>query len=222
MQIDTVRLQTAHAETLAAFYRERFGLDVATRGERVAVTVGETSLEFERAPPGSDPTYHVAFDVPTNQFDEAVAWLSVRASLLTDPETGAETFSFAFMDARAVYCLDPAGNVVELVARARLPEADGEFDSGSLRRVSEVGLPTPDVPRTVEALETAIGEPQWPESTDEFAVVGDDDGLFVVVETGRPWLPTDEPATPAPVTVATPDAHQVCAFETLPYRIEPA
>lgn len=223
MRIATLRLQTARPDALSRFYGERFGFDVATSASgAVTVPVGETTIEFGPAPPGVDPTYHVALDVPSNRFDEAVAWLSERTALLSDPETGEETFAFDFMDARAVYCLDPVGNVVELVAREALPRADRAFDSDSLRHVSEVGLPTPNVPETVERLEDVTGATRWPESTDEFAVVGADDGMFIVVETGRAWLPTDEPAVDTyPITVATPEASSAYEFETLPYRIEP-
>lgn len=224
MRIDRLHLQTAHLEALSEFYAEKFELDVrSVEDDSVVVAFGETSVVFEPSPTGTNPYYHFAITVPSNRFDDAVAWLTDRVEPLTDPDTGEQTFFFEFMNAHAVYCLDPAGNVVELIARHDLPDAAGAFDAGRFRRVSEIGLPTPAVPRTVEALEDAVGATRWDESTDEFAVVGDDEGLFIVVETGRPWYPTDTRASDRfPVTVVTSDAVDVRTFETLPYRIEPA
>jgi hypothetical protein len=93
--------------------------------------------------------------------------------------------------ARAVYFRDPEENVVELLAR---PNPRPELT------LAEVGLPVEDVPRAVAAL-LELGIEPYREPGEEFAPLGDADGLLIVVRTGRGWFPYDVPAGPAPVEV---------------------
>jgi catechol-2,3-dioxygenase len=94
--------------------------------------------------------------------------------------------------ARAVYFRDPEGNVVELIAR---PEARPELS------LAEVGLPVADVAAAVATLGRDLGLQPYDEWGDEFAPLGDDDGLLIVVRVGRGWFPVGVAAGPAPVEV---------------------
>ena len=97
--------------------------------------------------------------------------------------------------ARAAYFYDPAGNLVELIARERAP------GDALLLEVSEVGLPVEDVGAAVEFLRDELGLPHFSGNKQDFSAVGDDHGLFILVPVGRPWLFTDRVAAEAPVRV---------------------
>ena len=103
-----------------------------------------------------------------------------------------EEHDFSAWDgARAVYFRDPEQNVAELLAR---PQRRSELT------IAEVGLPVEDVPQAVAALERLGIEP-YREPRDEFAPLGDADGLLIVVRVGRAWFPYDVAAGTAPIDV---------------------
>jgi hypothetical protein len=93
--------------------------------------------------------------------------------------------------ARAVYFRDPEQNVVELLAR---PQPGPEL------AIAEVGLPVEDVAEAVAALAWLRIEP-YREPGDDFAPLGDADGLLIVVRVGRGWFPYDVAAGTAPIDV---------------------
>jgi hypothetical protein len=110
-----------------------------------------------------------------------------------------DEYDFAAWDsARAVYFRDPEENVVELIAR---PEARPELS------LAEVGLPVEDVPAAVDALGRLGVEPyrDWGE---EFAPLGDADGLLIVVRVGRGWFPVGVPAGASPIEVTIAGAQR--------------
>lgn len=145
-----------------------------------------TTVRFE---PGPDVCSHWALNVAPDRFEEAVAFAAERVELLHDD------IPFEAWGARSAYFFDPAGNIVELIARERAPGSD------LLLEVSEVGLPVDDVGVAVEFLEREAGLPHFSGDRREFSAIGDDRGLFIVVPVGRPWLFTDRPAPDHPLEV---------------------
>jgi hypothetical protein len=148
---------------------------------------GASRLRFAGGPPVCS---HFAINVPPQRFDEAVSWARERAELVEDD------VPIDAWRARSAYFFDPAGNIVELIARERAPGEELFLE------ISEVGLPVADVGAAVEWLESELGLPYFSGNRRDFAAVGDDRGLFIVVPVGRPWLFTDVPAPDAPLRVA--------------------
>jgi catechol-2,3-dioxygenase len=146
---------------------------------------GSTRVRFA---PGPAVCSHFAINV--GRFEEAVAWARARVEDLVRDDV-----PFPDWRARAAYFYDPAGNLVELIARERAPGEE------LLIGVSEIGLPVADVGAAVEFLETELGLPHFSGNREDFSAVGDDHGLFILVPVGRPWLFTDRPASDAPVRV---------------------
>ena len=101
---------------------------------------GDTSLRF--APGEGEPFYHFALLVPGDRFDAAHAWAEERFDL------AGGVFDFENWDAQAVYFLDPAGNIVELIAHRGLEENGrrGEFAAEEIVGFSELGLVAPQGP----------------------------------------------------------------------------
>ncbi len=159
MKIDDLHLKTAHLTELKTFYTDTMECSLAnSSANRFTVTIGATDVTFSESHGGNDPSYHFAITVPQNQFADAVTWLSDRVELLTNPETGEQEIFFEDWNAHAVYGLDPANNLFELIARHDLSnDSDRPFGSDSLLRVSEIGLAVPNVGRAVEAISNTVG-----------------------------------------------------------------
>jgi hypothetical protein len=147
---------------------------------------GATRLRFE---PGPAVCSHFAVNVAPGRFEEAVEWAARRRPLIQ------RDVPFPDWRARAAYFFDPAGNLVELIARERAP-GDELF-----LEVSEVGMPVADVGESVAFLEAELGLPHFSGDRENFSAVGDDRGLFIVVPIGRHWLFTKQPAPDVPVRV---------------------
>jgi catechol-2,3-dioxygenase len=124
-------------------------------------------------------------------------------SLLQD-KTGKEDFESKTWNSDSIYFLDAAGNVLEFIARHNLKNAaDGDFDSGQILNVSEIGLPSEDVVGLANELCTRLGLSVFLQQPNEaFTPVGDDHGLFILPIANRIWMPdSGVPAKPLPVRV---------------------
>lgn len=145
-----------------------------------------TRLRFE---PGPAVCSHIALNVAPDRFEEAVAFARERVELLK------EDVPFPHWRARAAYFYDPAGNLIELIARERAPGEELFLE------MSEVGLPVADVGAAVAFLESELGLAHFSGDRENFSAMGDDRGLFILVPVGRHWLFTDRPARDHPIEV---------------------
>lgn len=220
MHITELRLKSHMLADLRLFYTRQLGLPLLEdSGGHLVLQVGGTRLVFEQADAGSQPFYHFAFDVPENQFLAAKTWIEQRVMLLMAGNE--DHFHLLDWNAHNVYFYDAAGNIVELIARHNMrTAAAGPFSSESLLYVSEIGLPTPDVPGTVDVLQQELGLNMWRGDSNGFVAMGDELGLCVVVAEERNWFPTDDPAEvhPLVVTMRGPAA-KTCALPGLPYEL---
>lgn len=214
MRILRARLQTAaeSVDDLARFYG---GLPFRA---------GDTLVEFEPTVAGRRPFYHFALRVPRNRFEEARAWLALKAQLLAG-KGGETTFEFDFWNARACYALDPGDNIVELIAHRELPDespVEGEFRVEELLGVCEVGLVGPGRRAMASALEP-LGITLWSGTLDEpggLAFMGGRDGVLILSEPDRGWMPTDRPAEMWPVEVVAAGERDVeVTLPGTPHRV---
>ena len=195
MRILTARLQTAadSLDDLARFYG---GLPFRAGG---------TVVELEPVGDGRRPFYHFALRVPRNRFAEASAWLACLSPLLAG-KGGETTFEFDFWNAQACYALDPGDNIVELISHRELPDessVEGAFGADELLGMCELGLVCPD-PRAAAAALDPLDITLWSGTLDEpggLAFMGGRDGVLILSEPGRGWMPTGRPAEPWPVDV---------------------
>jgi catechol-2,3-dioxygenase len=200
MHITELRLKTADLSGQRAFYADTLHLPlVAETADLLTIGAGHTRLIFERS--DTAPRYHFAFNVPENQLEAARQWLKERVSLIS--LNGKDVFDFASWKAHSVYFYDAAGNVLECIARHRLPNAsDRPFDAANLLNISEIGIAAADVRATVGKLMDDLGLPVFDGAgSDSFTALGDDSGLFIVVKQGRVWYP--ESGVPANVGALT-------------------
>jgi catechol-2,3-dioxygenase len=192
-----IRLEATHLEELREFYGSNLGLTVARDGEGLGVTLGSTDLSFKSVEKPS--IYHFAFNIPENKLEESQDWLRNRTVELVE-QNGSPTFHFANWNAHGTYFFDPAGNIVEFIARHTLPNSStSRFDSQSILYASELGLVVDDVPRTVDKIGRDLGMKPYKGASDQFTAVGDEHALLIVVKRGRVWFgSSDQPAAVHP------------------------
>ncbi|ABS04159.1 Glyoxalase/bleomycin resistance protein/dioxygenase [Kineococcus radiotolerans SRS30216 = ATCC BAA-149] len=169
-----------------------------------AVQLGATTLVLVRDPHADPLMQHLAITVPGDAGRRAHDWLRERVRVLAHAGSTLLEAS-AGWQAQSVYFRAPDGTVLELIARRRLAGdlGDTAFGPQALLAVSEVGLAVPDVAVAAARLERAFGLRAFggPPSS-SFGAVGDDEGLLVLVRTGRTWFPTrDAVAGPEEVHV---------------------
>src|SRR4026207_754236 len=143
MEITAITLQTSLLEDLANFYRDVLELPTEINGHgKITIRIGWTALVFEQAK-NADPFYHFAINIPSNKIDEAKTWLSPRAALIWMDDYHSDIADFRNWNAKSVYFYDPAGNILELIARFDLNnKTDEPFSSTQFLCVSEMGVVT--------------------------------------------------------------------------------
>lgn len=229
MNFVEVRLPANDIHAQTAFYGDLLGLPIVQRSAgEVHFQVGRSKLVFTQPSPlplshpsnnaqeeRGYPPQHFAFNIPEHRFDDAKVWLQARCKLVPDA-AGNEVFYFENWDAHALYFYDADGNIGELIARHTQPTPHaGAFDASALFCISEVGIVT-DKPAATAML--ACGRLNAhlyrTELNDVFVPVGDEDGLLIIVKTGRLWFSSRVlPAQPAPITLAIAGA---AAFDLTP------
>ncbi len=216
--ITELQLKTDQIEAQRTFYVERLGFPLIEANDKAfRLQAGATCLTFEE---GDAACYHFAFNIPHNRFAEAKAWLKQRVELLSWDHD--DQIHWKAWNAHAVYFYDPAGNVVEFIARHNLPYESVDFDARRIMEVSEIGLAAPDVSKFSTHLQDVMDLPVWDAGDGQsFTALGDEHGLFILAKEGRSWFPTsDSPAFMVPVelTVQGREAHTL-ELADMPYRI---
>jgi catechol-2,3-dioxygenase len=217
-----IDLETADLAPERAFYTQTLGLPLRqTTADSFTVQASTTALTF-RSPSQQPLLYHFAFTIPFNKWKQAKAWLTARTTLLEGE--GEDEFEFVRTRAHAYYFLDPAGNILEFIAREDLPAKAGEdFGPEDLLHISEIGLVVDDVPGMVQQLKTRLGIEVYRDSSfEDFAMLGDINGMLILVKRGRLWSPDErQPAVVSPVRVSfLGTLAQQITLEPYPYVLE--
>jgi hypothetical protein len=206
MEITRVLFQTSSLKELIDFYSNVLELPTSIKSEtEITIWIGSTELVFERVS-GADPFYHFAINIPCNKIEEAKNWVAARTKLIWMEDYKSEVADFMNWHAKSVYFFDPAGNILELIARFDLNNKNDEpFSSSQFLCVSEVGLVIKgdEMEKATENLLTQYDlnyfekQPPLP----QFKAIGDDKGLFIVVPEKRNWYPTSKPCGIYPLEV---------------------
>ncbi len=192
MQIHEIFLYTPSPKKLETFYCDLLGFErTSSTPQAFSFRAGKSIIHFSEKE--DIPIYHYAFNIPENQPLEALSWLKKRTAIILNGE--AEIIDFDNWNAHAIYFADPAGNIVEFIARHDLPNAsEAAFSIKSVINLSEIGMVSPDAPASYNKLRELIGVQPYRQHTDRFAAMGDENGLFIVVPNNRNWFPTEVPS----------------------------
>jgi catechol 2,3-dioxygenase-like lactoylglutathione lyase family enzyme len=192
MRITRIELLAADLGAIEKFYGGVLELPVSREGDIVSVAIGWSTLAF-RAGDATPGAIHIAFTIPRNQFAEAKRWLAPRVQILSSGGTDELILDREPWHSKSLYFRGPDGIDLEFIARGNLPsDASEPFTGASLLCVSEVGRAISDVPAEVERLRRDLGILPFGDWVDEFAPVGDQEGLFILVNEGRLWFPTTD------------------------------
>jgi catechol-2,3-dioxygenase len=189
----------AGASAMAAmrtFYGKTLDLRLTDeKPDRFTVEAGESTITFvssEETVDGRAPFYHFAFNIPENKILKALEWQKARTPMLAIPERNQapgfppEVVDYRHWNAHSVFFLDPAGNVVEYIARHDLNNGDSQpFGWSDLLYVSEIGLIVDDVAAAATAIGGVAPLAAYKGGDDNFAAMGDEYGLLLVMKRGR-------------------------------------
>jgi hypothetical protein len=181
--------------------------------ESMELRIGNTVLGFwERSEPSF---HHFALQVPGNRFRVAQAWLAEQGPLCARPAKKDPTFDFDNIDARASYVLDPAGNIVELIAFQNLDDVlrTGPFDPCELIGAAELGLVVTDRQAATTVL-SAHGLQVWSGTAEpeRLQFIGRRGCSIILASPGRGWLPTDRPAALAAASIELETSGRIVRF----------
>lgn len=186
----------APLDAMKAFYGKTLDLRlVDERPDRFTVEAGETRIAFVASADvvdGRAPFYHFAFNIPENKILQALEWQQARTPMLPIPVRNRaagyppEVVDYRHWNAHAIFFLDPAGNVVEYIARHDLKNGDRQpFGWTDLLYASEIALVVDDVAAAAKALAETAGVVQYRGGDDQFMAMGDEYGLLLVMKRGR-------------------------------------
>lgn len=205
MDIQEIILQTNHLSETKAFYNQVMEMDILNETDQsLSFSAGSSILTFQLSNVSTHPTYHFAFNIPENQIQDAINWANGKVELLA-VTANSKIADYQSWNAHAIYFRDNNGNVLELIARHDLKNASAAaFIPAAIECISEIGLVTAEVPAFTDQLMTAYGLTLFSKQPrqENFAALGDDRGLFIIVGSDRHWFPTTIPSEKFPLKVA--------------------
>lgn len=188
-------LTSSPLKQLANFYHSTLGLELlAEQSTRITIRAGETILHFIRTAQEISPFYHFAFNVPENKILKAREWQLKRTPLSTAPtQLIDESFPndvrhFTGWNAHSIFFWDPAGNLVEYIARHDLDNRkESDFSSADILCASEIAFIVEETDSIAEELKSAFNLQQYRNGDSYFRAVGDENGLLLLIKKGRIW-----------------------------------
>jgi catechol 2,3-dioxygenase-like lactoylglutathione lyase family enzyme len=143
-------LTTSKISELRNFYTDMLGFTVLDISDgSLSVQTGKSSITFIKTDAAeARPFYHFAFNIPENKINKALNWQRMRTPIIHPNPNGPRDaiVNFSHWNAHSIFFLDPAGNLLEYIARHDLKNsADGEFSSKDILYVSEIGFIVEDV-----------------------------------------------------------------------------
>jgi hypothetical protein len=194
MKIKELVLLTNDLGKTKDFYSGKLNLPILReQSDCIWLAAGSSTLAFKTSII-KQPVYHVAFNISNNKIEEALHWCEEKALRLVCLHDTIKIIDFPNWNAKSLYFMDNNGNILEFIARFDLPtENNSPFDEKQILSVSEIGMVVEDVEEfckeVIKKYAIPFYEKQKP--APEFSVMGDAEGLFIVVPEKRKWFPTE-------------------------------
>ncbi len=194
--IKGLKLETASPlSTMRTFYEKTIGLNIlAHSSKELTIQAGQSTITFiQTSKQDYRPFYHFAFNIPENKIYKAMEWQKKRTPLVNprpnihrDPMKDVSDFSH--WNAHAIFFLDPAGNLVEYIARHDLKNgASGDFSVRDILYESEIGFIVSDVLAAGNHFLQNLNLKEYRPGSDGFWPIGDEHGLLLMIGQGVVW-----------------------------------
>lgn len=198
MYISEVHLLTNSLSDTEFFYKGKLGFDLVEKtDELLSFQFGTSKLSFHLAVAIQKPVYHFAFDIPENKLLEALEWIREKTKLI--PFETHEIIDFPNWHAKSFYFYDVNGNILECIVRYDLKFISNRiFNSSSFLKISEIGFVVSDVFGFCDEINQEYETDYFvmQPKRENFSVLGDNHGLFIVSGENRNWFPTQCRARP--------------------------
>lgn len=196
MKLAHIQIQTNNIQKTIIFYTTVLGFSIVENNSKsVSIQAGDSILEFVEDPQFNS-IYHFAFNIPKNKLDEAIEWCKNKLDLIFIEDQNVVT-NFENWNANAVYFYDNNGNLLEFIARHDLNNSQNEnFSSKSILNISEIGIVNENPLNLGEELVVKHDLKFFSknDNSENFAAIGDDEGLLIMVKPNRNWYPTQTPS----------------------------
>ena len=203
----TVTLYTNKLKQLRGFYGNVLEIPIEQSTEEYfQISFGTSKLIFRYSE--LQTSYHFAINIPGNQFTLAKHWAKER--VLLNREASVDEIYYARFEADAFYFEDPAGNVIELIARRNVDKWS-DFSIDSFLNLSEVSITTPFVEEAGEKLQE-IGIPisgNVQIEPDELNFLGKKDTFILLVPPNRRWYFSKRMSETSPLEIVLADGKEV-------------
>jgi len=209
MFIDKVIISTHVLVQMKSFYTDVLQFPSRSVDQGFAVVIGESILECHEVSDTSEPFYHFAFNIPSNQFEAAKVWASERVQLAE--EDGQTEVYFNRFHSYSFYIVDPAGNIVEFISRQLdAPAREGNFSSKMVLSIGEINVTTPDLFATGQQL-IDWGIPAYQQAAIEEGLnfLGAGSSFLLLGKPDRQWLFSHRKATMYPLTIVIDHHKQI-------------
>lgn len=196
MKLEHIQIQTKNIQQTLTFYTTVLGLSIIENNSKsVSFQAGDSVLEFVENPQFNS-IYHFAFNIPDNKLNEAIEWCKNKVDLIFIEDQNVIT-NFENWNANAIYFYDNNGNLLEFIARHDLNNAQNEtFSSKSILNISEIGIVNENLLELGKELIKKYNLEFFSknDNSENFAAIGDDEGLLIMVKPNRNWYPTQTPS----------------------------
>lgn len=210
MKIQQVDLWVSNLEEIVIFYRDILEFPLKLwKDTEATFQIGNSNLRIIKDSEARKNFYHFAFNIHANMFSKAKQWLQERVILSTEDGEDEVEYSGHFK-AKSCYFQDPAGNIVEFIAREAIaPKSNAaNFSSNNVIEISEIGLTTHNIIEFADKI-MELGIPSQDgvivDEPEHLNFMGDpEEGVYILLgPVGRRWLFSDKRAIASPVKIYT-------------------
>ena len=224
MDIILVKLQTNQLNAMKFFYESILGFKVVEEAHnKFTIQTGLTAVTFSDERVSKNPFYHFAFDIPSNQFNNAKEWIKQKVQLSTENDN--DEVYFESIKAKSLYFEDPAGNIVEFISRLEdSPKSILPFTIDSVIKMSEMSLVVEDTVTVADELKkmALFKRDQQPVLPNSLSFIGTREHpvYLLLVSPKRRWFFSKKEAVVYPQEILLDSGIQITIDDNLQFHLK--
>ncbi len=187
--LDLKLLTSVSLDVMKEYYVNLLEMELISYSSReLTILAGQTPITFIKSDDAGDPWYHFAFNIPENKILKAREWQLKRTPLVPTPKNKIDkgypddVRHFRNWNAHSVFFWDPAGNLLEYIARHDMDNAgSGPFTNKDILYVSEIAFVVDDQAAEARLLKKHLSLAPYPQSSNFWWSMGDESGLLLCI-----------------------------------------